>query len=203
MKTQQIVLLGLALSVPLFATVSPDTSIIDLEKSKSAVQFLAVGSPSAIKIRGTLNDGRPAVSGILRIEADVLTGSAVVLLDEFDTGMSLRNKHMKEKYLETQKWPTTRLVLSKMNLPQGFQQETYEAANIPFEGLLSLHGVEKRVSGVGSLKKKRNELRANFEFKFPLAQFGIETPTFMGVSVTQDVTVTVAINSNLASRSLD
>ncbi len=38
-------------------TTAPDTSsVIHLEKAKSELEFLAVGNPSAIKIRGKIED---------------------------------------------------------------------------------------------------------------------------------------------------
>lgn len=171
-----------------------------LEKSKSEVEFLAVGTPSAIKIRGKVKEEKPAVNGVLRLEGTEVKGSAVVLLDEFDTGIELRNRHMKEKYLETAKWPTAELVVTKMTLPENCRDSDCESSKNPLEGTLSLHGVKKTLSGIANVKKRGNELEADFDFKFPLSDFGIETPTFMGISVTQDVAVTVGLNGTLVSQ---
>lgn len=179
---------------------STPSRILDLENTKSRVEFLSIGNPGAIKIRGKLSEEKPVLKGTLRLDGSALSGTATVLLDSFDTGIELRNKHMKEKYLETQKWKTAELTLTKMTLPDACLQKECEPSKVPFEGTLALHGVNKPVSGVAGVKKTANELEANFEFKFPLSEFGIETPNFMGVTVAKEVTVSVAVNGNLVGK---
>ena len=189
-----IAVLHLFLTVPVSAAAP---SVINLDKAGARVEFLAIGSPSAIKIRGKLSGDKPPLSGVLRLDGASLSGSAVVLLDGFDTGMELRNRHMKEKYLETRKWPTTELVLAKLTLPESCAVGDCVASGIPLEGSLSLHGSKQTVTGLVAIKKTGGQMEAGFEFKFPLSDFGIETPSFMGISVTQAVTVTVAVNGTL------
>ena len=83
---------------------------IDLSTTEGKVEFLAVGQPSALKIRGKLSDEKP-ISGSLEVVDGSLSGTAKVKLDGFDTGIELRNRHMKEKYLETGKYPETAVKL--------------------------------------------------------------------------------------------
>src|SRR5438046_2728106 len=71
------------------------------------VEFLATGRPSALKIRGKIKeDAKDALTGKLQVTGANVTGTAKLALDMLDTGIDLRNKHMKEKYLETGKFPT-------------------------------------------------------------------------------------------------
>ena len=201
MKSKTMLVLAALFFFSLTGSAAPSPSrILDLEKTKSRVEFLSVGNPGAIKIRGKLPEEKPVLKGTIRLEGNAVSGSATVLLEQFDTGIELRNKHMKEKYLETQKWQTAELTLTKMTLPDSCQQDECEASKVPFEGTLSLHGVKKPVSGTSDVKKKSSEVEANFDFKFPLSDFGIETPSFMGVTVAQNVTVTVAVKGNLVGQ---
>src|SRR3989338_6695806 len=61
------------------------------------VRFLAVGKPSMLKIHGK---GK-ILAADFQLEKESLKGSAEVDLNSIDTGIALRNQHMKEKYLET------------------------------------------------------------------------------------------------------
>src|ERR1700743_1526023 len=61
------------------------------------VTFLAVGKPSAIKINGT----GEAAKGSLTLAADnKASGVLTFNLKSLNTGIDLRDKHMKEKYLQ-------------------------------------------------------------------------------------------------------
>lgn len=159
---------------------------IDLAKH-GKVTFLAVGSPSALKIRGELkeNAGKRALEGKLSIEGNRLAGTAKCQLDGFDTGIGLRNQHMKEKYLETGKFPLAEVVLEPVTLPDAVA--TGGSATLPFKGKLTLHGTTKPFTGTLTAKGK------DFTFEFPvaLAEHGVETPSYLGIKVTKEVTVTV------------
>ena len=174
-------------------------TVIHLEKAKSEVGFLAVGTPSAIKIRGRADDVGQIVTGTFKWEKNSITGSAIMRLDTFSTGIEMRDKHMKEKYLETQKFPQSELTLTKLELPDSATGEKFELEKIPFEGQLTLHGIKKPVMGLVDIKKKGEKAELDFDFKFPLSNFGIEVPTFMGIKVTDDVQVTVAVETQLSS----
>jgi polyisoprenoid-binding protein YceI len=82
------------------------------------------------------------------------------------TGLSLRDEHMKNKYLEVQKYPKASLTRLK-------------AKGGKFEGLMNLHGKSQKVSG--EYKIVGNQVRAEFPLK--LSEYGIVIPTYMGVGV--------------------
>jgi polyisoprenoid-binding protein YceI len=156
---------------------------LDLAKSAVTVEFLAVGQPSAIKIRGKLKD-TATVTGTLNVRPDSVTGEATLPLDALDTGMELRNRHMKEKYLETRTYPTAELKGIKLALPAS-------AGMVPFTGELSLHGKTKSISGLATVA--RPQLGLSFEFKISTRDFAIDTPQFMGVTVTEEVQISVKV----------
>lgn len=165
---------------------------IDLAQSESSVEFLAIGQPSAIKIRGKSTDSK-AVHGNLELKGNRLQLSASLALNTLGTGIALRDEHMKEKYLEVQKYPTAELSLSPTTLPTACEQSC--DAEIAIEGTLLLHGVQKPVTGKVKLRRSRQDLEALFLFRIALADFGIETPAFMGVRVTRDVAITARVKA--------
>ncbi len=143
----------------------------------SSVMFSASG-PGGVKIEGQTPD--------LEIRDEAESFSVVVPLKNLNTGIALRDKHMKEKYLETEKYPNAELKVRRDDLKvpaPGGKEETSAKA------LLKLHGQEKpvvfnyRAAESGGLYSVDGSLRLN------IAEFGISTPSFMGVTVRPDVEV--------------
>ena len=91
---------------------------ISIEKDKSSVEFLAIGRPSALKIRG--NKAKP--EGKITFKDNGIDGIIVLNLEDFETGISLRDRHMKEKYLETARedFKNVKLTLAKIELPKTY-----------------------------------------------------------------------------------
>lgn len=163
---------------------------IDLTTTENKVEFLAVGQPSALKIRGKLDNGK-SLGGKLEIVEGKLQGVAKVNMQSFDTGIDLRNKHMKEKYLETPKYPESTVTLKPVVLPGDTSQATYEYAG-PFEGTLKLHGVEKPIKGELKVSKNAEKWKGSFSFSFELQDYGIDVPKYLGITVSKAVSVEAA-----------
>lgn len=149
------------------------------------VSFDAIGKPSMLKIHG---EGKQ-LRGLLKREGTRLSGEATAKLDDLDTGMKLRNEHMRTKYLEVSKFPDSKFKLE----PITFSASEGDFKAVPFKGLMTLHGVEKSVSGTADIRVSKviQSIDANFSVK--LSDFGIQIPTFAGVTVAEDVKVKVAM----------
>lgn len=174
-----LILLILALSESIALAIPAELKILpDIGKT----EFLAVGRPAMMKIRG---------------EAKAPTGSLVMLvggtlelpLSQLSTGIDLRDKHMKEKYLETDKYPKALLKLKPFALPK--LEENSPAVNIPFEGDLTLHGVTNPVKGSADVSYKNKEYSIAAQYSLHLSDFKVEIPSYMGIKVADDVTVNV------------
>lgn len=148
---------------------------------KGTVSFLAKGKPALISIKG---EGQGA-DGTLTEKADnTLSGKFAFNLKTLKTGIELRDEHLKNKYLEVEKYPQAILNVDGLKLPQNLNDE------FKFQGVLSLHGVEKTVEGKARIKSGK-ELSADFQLK--LSEFGIETPSFQGITVAENVQVMVNV----------
>src|SRR5579863_2237042 len=73
-------------------------------------EFIATGKPGFIKIDG-LGKG---LTGRLALTGNEVSGQATFPLATLDTGVGLRDKHMKDEYLEVQKFPEAKLVVAKV-----------------------------------------------------------------------------------------
>lgn len=160
-------------------------STVDLSKGESRVEFLAVGKPSALKIRGT---GGPLL-GKVGISDQGVSGTIDMDLNTLDTGIGLRNTHMKEKYLQTSKFPRAQLSLKKVNLPSGWLKPGQKLEAVDFEGVLNLHGIEKPVFGKLNLNHDGKLIDGSAQFKLKISDFQIDIPSYAGIKVADEVDV--------------
>jgi len=171
-----------------------ETYQLDLTKTTNKVTFLAVGRPSAIKIRGRIKDGsQHPLTGQLKFSENTVLGEAQFRLNCFDTGIGLRNRHMKEKYLETDKFSHAKIQIKTLSLPEGFSGE-----DIPFSGSLTLHGVTKPIKGKVEIERDSEEVEMQFSFKLKIDDYAIDIPSYLGIKVADEVTVGVEIQGVLA-----
>lgn len=149
----------------------------------AAVTFLAVG-PGGMKIEGKSNDIKLSEDG------DILV--ITVPLSALDTGIELRDRHMKDKYLEVGKYPTAELRVPKsaLQLPADGQTSSGDA-----RGTMKLHGQSKPVTFHYEAKKNGAAYVVKGHVDVNMNQFGIEVPSYMGVTVKPDVNVNVAFGA--------
>ncbi len=133
-----------------------------------SVSFLAKGNPGFMKIEGK---GPEGMRGVL----DGQRGKFIFPLKNLETGIDLRDEHMKEKYLEVEKFPDAVLELLNAENLTGPGSDSSGS----FRGRLTLHGVTKEVSG--EYEFSGTKLIASFSIK--LSDFGIDVPSWMGVTV--------------------
>jgi polyisoprenoid-binding protein YceI len=182
-----------------FAAEIPASRTMDLGKSKSKIEFLAVGKPSMLKIRGTAKpEGEAkALEGSLSLKGDNVSGTAKFALDTLATGIGMRDRHMKEKYLETAKFPKAEFALTELKVPEALQKGDGVAKEIPFKGTLTIHGVSQPVIGVAKMERSGGKAEFEFAFGTKIPAHKIDLPSFMGVTVAEDVQITVEVEGPL------
>jgi hypothetical protein len=168
------------------ATASGEKSLqFDLHDSK--VDFLSIGRPAAIKIHG---EGSK-LEGKMTLDGALASGRLIFDLDSLDTDIDLRNKHMKEKYLETAKFKNAELTIDKMTIPQQIYSQGAETISLPFSGVLALHGTKHPITGTSEVRMTNKKLNGTADFEIKLSEYNIEIPTYMGITVADIVKVTV------------
>lgn len=159
----------------------------NLEAKGGAVEALVVGRPSLLKIRAK---GEPP-TGSLTVDGKKVSGSFEFALNTLDSGIQLRDDHMRNKYLHVQDHPKAKLVIQDLELAQDFSVTTPEVGETDFTGELTLHGVTKPVKGKFKVGDKRN---VSADFKVTLSDFAIDIPTYMGITIANEVNISVAID---------
>jgi polyisoprenoid-binding protein YceI len=144
------------------------------------VSFRAVG-PAGLTIEGTTPDLRAAEDG----------GNLVIVvpLANLTTGISLRDQHMKEKYLEVARYPDTTLTLARsaLRLPAGGERVEADAP-----GTLSLHGQTRPVLVHYQATRDGDAFAASGRFRVTMTEYGVNVPSYLGVTVKPDVDVSAS-----------
>ena len=165
----------------------PAKTHVDFASDSGNTEFVAVGHPSALKIHGK----GPAPQGELTLAATRIKGTLTFDLASLNTGISMRDHHMKEKYLEVGKYPRATLRISRIQLSTPLPSGDFKLDDIPFEGPLTLHGKTVPVKGTVSLAHAGSQLLVNASFALKISDYAIALPTFAGITMADEVTVHV------------
>ena len=128
------------------------------------------------KMEGTIEVDPAAVgdSATVRFEVD---------LASLDTGIKMRNTHMRENHLETAKYPTAIFEGAVLRGRSAKALEAGRAESLDVEGTFTLHGVSRRIQIAVEAVYRPTPAPARIEFKttFPvgLADYAISRPQFL------------------------
>jgi len=141
------------------------------------VSFTLIG-PAGMKIVGTGSE--------LRVADDGEAVKVFVPLASMKTGISIRDRHMHEKYLETPNHPTAELKVSRsaLKIPAAGANVVQDTT-----GTLILHGTRKQINFRYTCAREGSKLRVQGSMHINMNDFGIEVPVYLGVTVKPDVDV--------------
>jgi len=142
------------------------------------------GRTDGISGEVTLDPARVGDSVTVHIEIDMAG---------FDTGKEKRNEHMRERHLETARYPKAVFDGLTVLEPRDVALDAGRMITFEVEGTLELHGVKRRLRATVDVTRTTEGALA-IEAKFPvtLADYDISRPTFLFLKLgeTQQVTVT-------------
>lgn len=123
-----------------------------------------------------------------------LEGELTVDLATLDTGIGLRNTHMRDNYLEVGRGEGfSRAVLKDIVLAA--DAATADGATT-FTATLLVHGVERAVRGDARLTRDGGRVRVDASFPVVLPEHGIPKPRYLGVGVRDQVQVKVRFQAS-------
>jgi polyisoprenoid-binding protein YceI len=127
-----------------------------------------------------------SVSGHIEFDPAAIGDSVDVLvrvdLASLDTGISLRNQHMRDNHLHTETYPHA--TFRGATVIEGGGSVLAAGAQVRFviEGTMNLHGVERRIRvpvTVSAVEEDRTRVRIRSEFDVFLADYDIPRPKFL------------------------
>jgi hypothetical protein len=151
-------------------------------------------------IGGSFEAKTSSLSGTLGVAGTqpiVLSGSLSVDLRTLDSGIAMRNGHMRERYLEVDKGEGfAKAVLSEIRLTDA-KDDSFKGATA-FSAKLSLHGTSRPVAGRAEVRREGAAMRIEASFPVSIPEFGIEKPRYLGVGVKDEVRVKVSFGATPA-----
>ena len=155
-------------------------------------QLVRSGSPElSFKAFGTIGFSMTGKTSELNVSDSAQSISVIVPVGTLSTDNDLRDKHMKER-LEVAKYPSAELSVAKsaLNLPAAGQNSSGDA-----EGTLKLHGQNRPVKFHYDAKRNGNAYHVDGKMRVNFNQFGIEVPSYLGITVKPDVEVAVRFDA--------
>ena len=195
-----IILLCLIFNQSIFASAFVTSRFLT---SSGEVNFDAIGNPKKLLIHGKSTE----LQGHFQIDKNMLSGVAVFDLSSLETGMALRDRHMKEKYLEVEKFKTATLILNPLDLGGSTFKDLQD---VKFSGKLNLHGVQNPVEGVAKIKMhvdsgnlsltNMSSMSVDADFSVNTNDYKISTPSFAGLTVAEEVKIKVKFEAKLEKK---
>jgi polyisoprenoid-binding protein YceI len=157
----------------------------------------AISVHCPLTVGGSFEARTDALTGELELAADnpgVVHGALSADLTGIDTGIDLRNRHLREKYLEVDSQPAYAVAtLHTIRLSgagaAGLQGE------VAFHGSFSLHGQSVPVMGQARLERLADRIKVEASFPVKVSDYGIKKPRHLGVGVKDTVTVKVSFDA--------
>jgi hypothetical protein len=118
-------------------------------------------------------------------------GSIEVDLRDLDSGIALRDEHMRDSYLETGRGEGfDKAILADIRVgnadPRTFKGQT------TFAGVLSLHGTKHPVQGQARVRRRGTSAQIEATLPIRLSDYNIPKPQYLGVGVKEEVQVRVS-----------
>lgn len=104
-------------------------------------------------------------------------------LNSIDTGIGLRNRHMRENYLETDKFPLAHYTARATKI----EKKSATEFAVTTEGKFFLHGVEKAFTTIGTVTVAGDRYRVQTEFEIKLSDFKIKIPQLMFMKIDENM----------------
>ena len=152
----------------------------------NSIKFLAKSTFS--NFEGTTS----SVEGFIKWDSTLTNNSKIefkVYLDSLNTGIGLRNTHMRDNYLETTKNPIVQFTGKIIN--QSYR--TNFESEVEAEGIINIHGVQRKQVIKGRLYDYGKLFKLESSFGISLSDFNIEQPSFLFISVDNEISIECTI----------
>lgn len=128
-----------------------------------------------------------SLNGLVDLDKNLL--DFFVDLNTIKTGIGLRDKHMRENYLETKKYPFAEFTGEIDTLPN---MRKGQAQEVIAKGRFKIHGVERVLEVPGKLTMvSDNELNLEAQFKVLLSDYNIDIPNVVFYELSEEQIVTI------------
>lgn len=130
------------------------------------------------------------IGGLVSWRGGAINGRISVRLDTLESGIRLRDSHMREKTLHTPQYPDA--VFEPQGLSGLADLKVGEVKQLVVKGRLTFHGTSRQVTAeVRAALQKGGSIQIDARLKLHLPDFGVEAPSLGFVQVEREVVVLV------------
>jgi polyisoprenoid-binding protein YceI len=148
---------------------------------KSAVRFYSDAPLEDIEATST------KLRGVMTMETGKLL--FVIPMTSFMFEKQLMQKHFNEQYLESDKYP-------EASFDGKFKESPIEVKGskvIPYEGLMTIHGVSRYITAKAELERDGNIIRGHSTISIRLEDYKIKIPRMVIKNIAEVVEVTISV----------
>jgi polyisoprenoid-binding protein YceI len=147
------------------------------------VSFFATGKPGFLSIEGKTKT--------VSLTDDGTNLVFVVPIATVDTGIALRDEHMRDTYVQAAQFPDLVLSVPKAGVtwPTPGGKGTSGTVTAGF----TTHGVTRQVPVAYQVEPGKSGVTIKASFPFDVSEHGIEIPTYMGVTILPDMRAEVVL----------
>jgi polyisoprenoid-binding protein YceI len=181
-KTYRLALFAVAALATLTGTAAAQNEKYLVSRGEVTVVCpLTVGGGFEAKTQAI--NGEVALAGE---QPGAIKGSLAVDLRTLKTGIGLRDRHMRDNYLEASKPEFEKAVIEDIKIEKLDGKTT-------FNGTLVLHGERRPISGSATLERRDGGYNVQAEFPVRVSEYKITKPTYLGVGVQDEIKIKVAM----------
>lgn len=125
--------------------------------------------------------------------ADLNRAKGIVTVDlrTLDTGIDLRNKHMRENHLYTDSFPNAVFVLDSVSGAKPLSGS--EPSVLTVHGTMTIHGASRALTTQGTVQTvgDAGAIRIQTEFPLKITDYGIPRPEFLFLKLAEEIKIVV------------
>ena len=144
------------------------------------------------------------VSGLIECDPENLENPVSIRIEvdlaSLDTGIKLRNKHMRKNHLETKKYPKAVFTADRISERSSLSLVAGEPVTFHVTGNFELHGITREVTAtVEATLNLEGDLEIVSRFDVLLSDYKIKRPRFLLLKLDETQKVTIKVTARVAS----
>ncbi|MEX0608166.1 MAG: YceI family protein [Balneolaceae bacterium] len=143
-----------------------------------------ISSAPLLEFKGKSNN----LAGLIDLDENLV--DFYIDLNTLDTGISLRNRHMRDNYLETAKYPYAEFTGKIIGT---FDPELAEVQPVRVEGIFKIHGAKRELKIDGTIEPKEEGLFLKANWSVLLENYNIKRPQVIFYELADEQKVSISM----------
>jgi polyisoprenoid-binding protein YceI len=188
--------IALSVAIPAIACSLAGAAQFEVRAGEKGNRVVFVSKAAMESFEGATDQVSGDIEADLAHLADSVRVRIEVDLASLDTGIGMRNKHMRENHLETDTYPKAVFTAGRIVSSTASALNQAQPARITLAGQMSLHGVTREVQYDLALSiNPSGQLKVAGEFTIKLSDYDIDRPKFLILRLADEQAVRVTLTA--------